>query len=85
MTKILTKQENYNNKLMLFDAVENNNIEQVTKMINQGINLNIVNSEDKTPLDVAIKNNYWEIIKLLVNNNGKVYCNCLSNKYENVC
>jgi ankyrin repeat protein len=82
MSIVLSKEENYKNQVMLFDAVNNNDLESVNKLLDKSVNVNIVNKDSQTPLDLAIKLSHWSIIKLLVNNDAKVYCSELSQNYE---
>ena len=55
------------NSLILF--VEQNNINKVTELINANvnINLNIINDKGYTALMIAIRKNFIDIVKLLIN------------------
>jgi ankyrin repeat protein len=70
-----------NPSIAYYSAIENGNLEKVKELLSSDINPNVVNCEGMSPVDYAIKLNKWEIIKELNENDAKVYCESLSEKY----
>jgi ankyrin repeat protein len=79
----------YNGNTTLHLAVKNNNIEIVRLLCNnQNINLNLVNSEEDSVLDIACINRDDSILKILISSNKRKrikqdnYINCLESYLE---
>ena len=66
------KNNSYFNDNKLANIIENDNIEKAILMINSGINLNDSNSQGQTPLMIAAKKEYNDIMELLVKNGANV-------------
>ena len=56
----------------LFDAVKNNNVEQVKSFLKNGIDLNTQNEDGYTALMIASFNNYIDLVKLLLEKKAKL-------------
>ena len=56
----------------LFGRVEKTDIARVQKLLDNGANINARNSEDRTPLNVAIWTGYYDMIKLLLERDADV-------------
>lgn len=74
----LFSQFNWSSNHYFVDAAANGNIETVTRMIHQGIDVNIVcqesytKNDDRTALIAAIVNGHIEIVRLLLEHNANV-------------
>jgi len=51
----------------IFEAAKNGNVKQIEKLLLKGVNVNILNDENKSLMDIAIETRNFEIIRLLVN------------------
>ena len=56
----------------ILNAVSENNIEKLNKLITDGGNINILDSNGCSPLLIAIKNKNNEIAKILINKNADI-------------
>ncbi|MBX9837760.1 MAG: ankyrin repeat domain-containing protein [Silvanigrellaceae bacterium] len=69
----------FSKKKSLFQAVVNNDIEQVEKLLKNGFDPNIIEDKYETSLIEAINNNYLEIVLLLLEYNVDVnQCNSIN-------
>lgn len=63
---------NFQEEDILFELIEANSIERLIEAINKGENLEIKNHNFKTPLQVAVKLNLPEVVKVLIEAGAKV-------------
>jgi hypothetical protein len=60
------KKKRENKVTVLMQAVNNNDIDRVQKLIHQGINVNELDANQDAPLVMAAYKGYTEIVKLLL-------------------
>ena len=58
---------------ILIYAVETGNLEIVKLLVEKGVDINVENSRGTSPLDIAIINNYQDIIKYLLGQENLIY------------
>ena len=73
MTKSDINEKDYLGNTLLFYAIENNNIEIVSKLIKKGANVNIKNIYKETPLYIALKYADSKIVQELIENNCNIH------------
>lgn len=61
-----------NNKLDLFRAIEKNEISKVKELIENGIDINVKDMINRTPLTAAVEFNRFDILKYLIKKGAKV-------------
>ena len=63
----------FHKEAMLFHAIANKNKEEVIRLLESGVNLEVTDSVGRTPLIFAVRCNEWEIIKILLNAEYDLY------------
>jgi ankyrin repeat protein len=56
----------------LLESVSKGELSKVKDFVNKGADINIKNKDGKTPLHIAVENNYEDIIKFLLENKADV-------------
>jgi len=56
----------------LLNSVKKGELSKVRDLIKRGANVNIKDKDGKTPLHIAVENNYEDIVKVLIQNNADV-------------
>jgi len=78
MTKSDINEKDYLGNTLLFYAIENNNVEMVSKLIKLGANTNLKNNYKETPLYLAIKYADSQIVKEIMSSE----CSNVSEMYN---